>query len=246
MGFIYTLTSPSRKEYVGQTTRSIEQRLDEHQKEDSGCKAIAGAIKEYGWDNFIVDYYECPDDELNKHETWLIRLMGTLAPCGYNLREGGGSRGKFSEESKNKMSESHKLLVGDKNPFYNKHHTEESRKKMSDAQKGEKSHLYGKPRKEEVKSKISKSQMGVNNSFYGKKHTEVSIKKQSESRMGEKNPRAKCVYQFDMNGNFIQSFQTVTEAAKYLGKTHSSIAECARGDRNSAYGFRWSSKPTLD
>ncbi|AGE51499.1 GIY-YIG catalytic domain-containing endonuclease [Paramecium bursaria Chlorella virus CviKI] len=189
MGFIYTLTSPSRKEYVGQTTRSIEQRLDEHQKEYSVCKAIAGAIRKHGWDNFIVDYYECPDDELNKHETWLIRLMGTLSPNGYNLREGGG-RGKMSEETKKKMSVSKQ----DKNhPMFGKIHTEKTKKNM------------------------------IKNS-----------------------PNSKIVYQFNLDGTYLQMFGSCRQAAEYIGKPHTNIARCARGKQKKAYGFRWSYTSILD
>ena len=31
MGYIYILTSPSGKSYIGQTTRSIHKRLEEHE-----------------------------------------------------------------------------------------------------------------------------------------------------------------------------------------------------------------------
>jgi group I intron endonuclease len=82
MGFIYTLTSPSGKSYVGQTIRPIEERFDEHQNPSSGCVAIYGAIKKHGWEKFTTDYYECINDDLNKHERWMIHLMGTLAPGG--------------------------------------------------------------------------------------------------------------------------------------------------------------------
>jgi hypothetical protein len=40
-----------------------------------------------------------------------------------------------SEETKKKMSAS---LKGEKHPFYGKHHSEETKKKMSEAKKGEK------------------------------------------------------------------------------------------------------------
>jgi group I intron endonuclease len=98
MGYIYNATNTiNGKGYVGQTIRPIEERLKEHQTGKVGCRAFSGAIKKYGWDAFIIDCYECPDDELNKHEKWMVNLMGTLSPNGYNLREGGGSRGKRSE-----------------------------------------------------------------------------------------------------------------------------------------------------
>ena len=83
------LTSPSGKSYIGQTIRSIEERFKAHQKESSRCMAIYNAIKKYGWENFEKDYYECPYEDLNFDEELLIREMGTLAPKGYNLKEGG-------------------------------------------------------------------------------------------------------------------------------------------------------------
>ena len=57
---------------------------------------------------------------------------------------------QHTEESRKKMSESHKgMLVGESHPFYGKHHTEESRKKMSDALKGKPSAFKGKHHSEE-------------------------------------------------------------------------------------------------
>ena len=39
---------------------------------------------------------------------------------------------KFSDEHKRKLSEIAKTRIGEKNPFYNKHHTDETRKKLSE------------------------------------------------------------------------------------------------------------------
>lgn len=48
------------------------------------------------------------------------------------------------------------------------------------------------------------------------------------------------IMQYDLNGNFIQSFSSYIEAAKSLGKTQSAhIGQCVRGERKSAYGFMW-------
>jgi group I intron endonuclease len=117
MGFIYILTSPSGKSYIGQTIHRVGKRLSQHQLSSSECMAIRGAIEKYGWKNFVVDWYECPNEDLNFDEELLVREMGTLAPGGYNLKEGGGAHGKMSDISKQKMSESTK---GEKNPMYGK------------------------------------------------------------------------------------------------------------------------------
>ena len=108
MGFIYKLThKESGKAYIGQTLRDIHERLKERQLSSSGCRAISGAIQKHGWENFGKEWYEVPDEDLNKHEEMLVALFGTLSPGGYNLVEGGGSTGRPSEETKQKMSEAH-------------------------------------------------------------------------------------------------------------------------------------------
>ena len=164
MGFIYKLTyKESRKAYIGQTIRPIEERLKEHQLERSKCKAISGAIKKHGWDNFDKEWYEVPDEDLNFYEEMLVALLGTLSPGGYNLQEGGGATGKPSKETKQKMREAHTGIV-----FSTEHcaniaaskvgrvHTSESRRKIGAAQKGKRNSL-------EMRTKLSKSNMGANN-----------------------------------------------------------------------------------
>lgn len=134
MGFIYRLTSPSGKSYIGQTIRSIEERFKQHQYPDSECVAISRAIQKYGWENIKKEWREVPDDELNFYEEMIVALLGTLSPGGYNLREGGGSRGSLCEDTKQKITMS---LIG-------KTRTEETKLKMSESKKGEKHNFYGK------------------------------------------------------------------------------------------------------
>ena len=50
---------------------------------------------------------------------------------------------------------------GDKNPFYGKKHSAESRKKMSDASSGEKNYFYGKHLSEEHKKNMSVARKGI-------------------------------------------------------------------------------------
>lgn len=64
---------------------------------------------------------------------------------------------KYSIETKLKQSEIHKLRFKDKNnhPMYNKHHTDEAKKKISLANIGENNPFYGKTHSEETKKKLS-------------------------------------------------------------------------------------------
>ncbi|ABT13924.1 hypothetical protein MT325_M370R [Paramecium bursaria chlorella virus MT325] len=267
MGFIYKLTlkKESRKAYIGQTIRDIHKRLEEHQLESSGCRAISSAIKKHGWDNFDKEWYEVPDEDLNFYEEMLVALLGTLAPGGYNLMEGGGSTGKRSEETKQKMSEAmtgekHPMYgkTGEKHPMYGKMLTEETKKKISKAKSGEKNPMFGKEHTDETKQKISEALSGEKAFWYGKTHTEESKQKMSEAKSGkahtdetkrkmskaksgEKNTTSKKVYQYNLDGTYVHSYASSGEAARSLGKTDgSSISKCARGKRPSAYGFKWS------
>ena len=169
MGFVYKLTyKVSRKAYIGQTLRPIHERLKGHQYASSNCKAILAAIQKHGWENFDVEWYEVPDEELNFYEEMLVALLGTLSPGGYNLKEGGGN-GRPSEETKQKMKEAH---IG-------KEHTEKTKQKLSEANLGEKNPMYGKT--------------GEMNSMFGKEHTEETKQKMKEAKSGEKNPTSKKV-----------------------------------------------------
>ena len=117
-----------------------------------------------------------------------------------------------SEETKRKISESHK---GEKNPMYGKfgkdnsmygkHHSEESKKKMSESKKGEKHHMYGKHHSEETKRKISESHKGL-------KHSEKTKKKISEGH------KKYCGEKHHMYGK-NQSLDTMKKISKTRNKT---------------------------
>lgn len=53
----------------------------------------------------------------------------------------------------------------------------------------------------------------------------------------------KIILQYDLKGNFIKSFSTISEACRELGKTGtgcvSHISEVIRGKRKTAYGYVW-------
>ena len=205
------LTSPNGKSYIGQTICPIEERLRQHLLKSSHCQGIYNAIKKHGWENFKKDWYYCPDEDLNKHEELMVEVIGTLSPDGYNLREGGGSRGKASEESKQKMR---------------KPKSDEHKQSIREAR-------IGTTRSEESKQRHRKAQLG-------KKHSEETIQKRRETQLGEKHPSSKRVYQYDRDGIFINSFASTGEASRYLEKKGATIRNCACGNRKTAYNFKWS------
>lgn len=120
-GEIYLVTCiPSGKKYIGQTqcfkskcAWGAEKRWKAHVHNAlygkvKRCTALCNAINKYGADAFEVKtIYICDTSKLNYFETKFIRQYHTLAPNGYNLKLG-GSVGRWSEQSKQRLSESKK------------------------------------------------------------------------------------------------------------------------------------------
>lgn len=107
---IYKITNLiNGKIYVGQTVCDFKKRMNEHFNYPLKRMAIGRAIIKYGKENFhseIIEYCTTMED-LNKREIELIESLNSIAPNGYNLRVG-GSNGRHSELTKKKMSDSQK------------------------------------------------------------------------------------------------------------------------------------------
>lgn len=111
MGFIYKITSPSYRVYVGQTIKTIEKRWKEHIEDATNinkdhCKALNKAIRKYDINDFTIEMLiECDNKLLDEYEIKFINEFNSLTPNGYNIKLGGSSA-KHSEETKLKISES--------------------------------------------------------------------------------------------------------------------------------------------
>lgn len=89
-GFIYKLTSPSGKSYIGQTTKSAQNRFLQHCNNNK-CINIHNAIAKYDKKSFSVEILgHFLLDILSLAEIIAIKEYNTLAPNGYNLTGGGG------------------------------------------------------------------------------------------------------------------------------------------------------------
>lgn len=70
-----------------------------------------------------------------------------------------------------------------------------------------------------------------------------SLKKKSDFMKNSKlvESQRKKVMQFDLDGNFITEFKSITDAAKSLGNINCrvSIKRCCQGKQKSAYNFKW-------
>ena len=98
------------KAYVGQTSRSLKKRFNEHAKCRSS--AIGKAIQKYKRENFTVEMLEACEtiDQANEREKYWIDFYNTIAPNGYNLTDG-GKNCVYSKETCRKISVAQKITA---------------------------------------------------------------------------------------------------------------------------------------
>ena len=131
---------------------------------------ICDAIKKYRKENFKIELIEelqnVTEDELLSRETFYIDRYNTFIDygCGYNLIKCNEGHFIYSKETRQKISENQ---LGEKNQFYGKRHTLESKKLMSQSHMGSKAHL-GKYHTKETKKKLSLLLSGENHPKFDK------------------------------------------------------------------------------
>lgn len=149
---VYKITCLSNnKLYIGFTKLTPEKRLKQHfyNSTKKNKNKLARAILKYGRINFITETIFSSFDKnesLNK-EIYFIKKFDTLKN-GYNCNEGGieGKNKIVSEETKKLISKNHHDVSGEKNPFYNKKHSDDSKHKIGNREysKGENHHFFNK------------------------------------------------------------------------------------------------------
>lgn len=87
-GYVYCLTFPNGKKYVGQSTKQWKYRWAQHKSIKSGCSLLRHALTKYGSQNLVWEIlgYAKSKPELNTLEASYINKLSTLAPSGYNLK----------------------------------------------------------------------------------------------------------------------------------------------------------------
>ena len=148
---VYVHIVPNNKRYYGMT-KNTKQRWQRNGYDYRNNTEFYEAIQLYGWDNIehLVVVDNLTKEEAKELEEQLIRDYKTYdSNYGYNKLIGC----KMTEEQKIAISgeNSHfygKDMAGENNPFYGRHHSEETKTKLSEANKG-------RCRTEETKNKIS-------------------------------------------------------------------------------------------
>lgn len=199
--------------YVGQTTRTLEIRIQEHLRKVETY--VERAIAKYGIDNFEVSVIEECDtlEKLNEREIYWISFYDCIRPKGYNICTGGnnGSPGHtLSAESRAKISKANK---GRKNPI-----SPETRQKMIASRIANKKTVSAKTR-----AKISAARKG-------KKLSPETCAKMSA---GKKNKRAVVCIETG------QVFESIAAAAKWANIAGCTVSSVVNGRTVGAGGYHW-------
>jgi group I intron endonuclease len=235
MGYIYLITNRiNGKKYVGQTIQNdINKRWTSHKnlKNKTVGQILYNAYKKYGVNNF--DYKIiciCFDDDTNKYEEQYINKYNTIYPNGYNLLPGGDNR-KHNEYTKKQISEN---LTGLKNPNFGVKKTPEQIKQMSERMKGINNPQFGKKfTKEELQKKLDM----FKNKPEIKTKISNSLKEYYKNNLGVS--KNKKVEQYDLNGNLLNVFYSISEAARHVNISVQFLSRTCNKDNYTAAGFKW-------
>lgn len=210
---VYKHTSPSGKVYIGITSKVPRKRWSNgngYLNNDYFTKAI----KKYGWNNFKHEilYIGLSKVEAEQKEIELIAFYKSdKNDYGYNIQHGGSSVGKHSEETKIKIGIANKGRM----PWdYGKHHSKETREKIS------KNHFGIKPN-EETRLKMSVAKKG-------KKQSKEHINKKAKSC----SKKIKC---YELN----KEFPSITKASEITNIHKNSLCNCLKGRTMTAGGYHW-------
>ncbi len=226
IGYIYTITNKiNDKQYVGQTINPGK-RWRQHRNDDIHYDIVLGRVfRKYGVENFEFNIIEeCANEQMSERERFWIRELHTCVNdpyCnGYNMTYGGeslyGEENPFynkthSEETRKILSEKAKLRTGDSNPFYGRHHSDETKEKISKANTGRS--IWS----DEQKQQKSENMIGEKNHFFGKKHTEETKRKISEINSGRIPPHAIQWYAYrGEDKGIIYYFYTIGQVMQWL------------------------------
>lgn len=215
------------KKYIGITSKEVNQRWKNGNGYGKSQPYFSNAIKKNGWDNFKheVLFENLTKEEACEKEIELIVLYDTTnQEKGYNSSLGGD-------------------LV-----FQGRHHSKETKELISNrmkelgVNKGEKNWCYGKipPNKGVPHTKETREKM----SRIGKEHFEkYGISKGLKEYLDSIKIR---VNQYDLFGNFIKTWDYISEASNELNIAKQNIVNCCKRKQRkdgvmikSAGGFQW-------
>ena len=230
MGYIYKIVNDiNEKIYIGQTTRTIQERWKEHIKESLGTRAnhpIYRAMRKYGNEHFQIHLIEEVDNnQLDEREEYWIKYYDTYCN-GYNATLGGG--GKRTDYTQIFQLWNEGKLINEIAKL-----TNHKRDLVSQV----------------LKREYNITQEEIYTRAYGCSNNKIKNPNNKGDR-GYCHPRQ--VYQIDKDTNqIIAMFNTIVDAASSLQREnmHSTtvcISNVCRGIKKTAYGYKWAYVDNMD
>ena len=228
---VYRHTFPNGKVYIGYTGQNPTDRWCggigyKHQQ------LVYRAILKYGWDNIRheVIAYGLTHEQAVAMEIELIKAYDSMNPeRGYNTTAGGDGRLDCR---------------GEKHPMYGRHHTEESRRKMSESKRGHPSPLKGKHLSDEHREKLRQANLGKKHQRSPEWREKVAesnrgLKRSDETKRRIALSKSKPVGQFTIDGELVRKWPSAAEAHRQTGIDNTHISLVCRNVRATAGGYVW-------
>jgi group I intron endonuclease len=200
------------KKYIGYS-QNIKNRWSNHKghlrNNKHGNNYLQNAWNKYGEENFkfyIIE--ECDKELLRIKESEYVLSLNTKTPNGYNLTDGGDGCTGMTEESRLSISEKNKINSLGNSSHLGCKHSEEARRKMSEANKGRPGIWKGKHFKKEHIENIRKQRIGkkILNRAHSSDFVGVSYVKRKN--------RWQASIKHDGTNDYIGTFETENEAAE--------------------------------
>jgi len=240
LGYIYKITSPTGKIYIGQT-RNIHIRKNCYARLDcKKQKLLYNSLFKYGWNNhkFEVIYRTvCDEEELNRLEIFYIAFFKSYNTK-YSLNLTKGGRGCYQLHTKEVRKK-----VGDKRrkPIYQFSREGILLKKWDSIVSvtkelgfnGANTYKFAKGRKGNHLYNFIWS-FSDNLDWYYSIRKSLELKTKSFRDSTRKN-----IVQLTMSGEFVKEWNGIKFAAEYFGCRTSNIHQCFTGRSTHCKGFKW-------
>lgn len=231
------------KVYVGQSI-NIKARWKDHinslNRQDSSCTLLQRAWNKYGQESFSFEILElCSEDMLDEVEIKYIEICDSHNN-GYNIEPGGNQHKHLTDETKRK--------IGDANR--GRRHSEDAKKKMSELRSGENNAMYGKYHSEESKKKMSDAKRGKpgrTQTDYQKECARLAnlskdVSQETRRKLSEAN-KGQIPYNKILRSVYCielkRLFKCPADASKEFNIHSGNIINCCEHIRKTCGGYHW-------
>lgn len=232
------------KKYVGVTCTSLAARSGRNGKKYLECPYFGHAIQKYGWGSFLVEVLarNLSESEVGKYEDFYIQRFHTRNPkYGYNIRSGGFDKAEFSEEGRKRFIETHSGKNSVRSKRTAVYNLSGKLVQVFDTATEAADFLGVTDVTESCKAK--RGTIANHIVRYESDYPGISQLPDSEIyRRYDFRLLYKPVNQYDLNGHYLKTFSSATDAAAEVspnGKGKSSICASLKGTQRTAYGFMW-------